>query len=87
MDPSSLQPETSALLGTPQNSTHPTIQEPPPEHETSPIQEARNEVSINVCPFLFNKPSLIRHFFFSRLGCITTKLFFYRGCFNCRKRR
>jgi hypothetical protein len=38
-----------------------------------------NEVSIYVCPFLFNKPSLIRQFFFSGPGCITTKLFFYRG--------
>jgi hypothetical protein len=78
MDPSSIHPETSnlprtppaspqleasALSGTPQNSSQPIIHEPPLEPETSPIQEVRNEVSINVCPFLFNKPSLIRQFF------------------------
>jgi hypothetical protein len=92
MDPSSLQPEASnlprtppaspqleasALPGTPQNSPQPSIKEPPLEPETSPIQEARNEVNINICPFLFNKPSLIRQSFsFSGPGGITTKLAF-----------
>jgi hypothetical protein len=72
MDPSSLQLEASnlprtppaspqleapALPGIPQTSPQLTIQEPPLEPETSLIHEARNEVSINVCPFyLINHP-------------------------------
>jgi hypothetical protein len=50
MDPSSPQPEASALPGTPQASPRLIIQEPllEPEKLPSPTQEARNEVSMNI---------------------------------------
>jgi hypothetical protein len=58
-----------------------TIQETPlePEKPLSPTQDARNEVSINICSFYFH---LINHpqfgnSYFSEPGCITIKLSVY----------
>jgi hypothetical protein len=79
--PTSPQLEASALPGTPQAPPQPTTQEIPlePEQDSPPIQESKNEVSVNTCSFifhsinhpLFSKPS------FSGPGWITTKLSIY----------
>jgi hypothetical protein len=73
--------EASSLPRTPQASPQPTTQEIPlePEQDSPPIQESKNEVSVNTCTFisiqknhpLFSKPS------FSGSGWITTKLSIY----------
>jgi hypothetical protein len=54
MNPSSLQPEASNLPGTPQAPPQLITQELPsePEKIPSPIQETRNEVSVNICTFI-----------------------------------
>jgi hypothetical protein len=81
--PASPQSEASALPGTPQASPQLTIQETflEPKKLSSPTQEARNEVSmdIHLCYFhLTNHPQFGKPFF-SGSGCITTKLFLYCG--------
>jgi hypothetical protein len=50
----SLQIEASALPGTPQAPPQLITQEIPlePEQNSPPIQESRNEVSINICTFI-----------------------------------
>jgi hypothetical protein len=52
--PTSPQLEASALPGTLQAPPQPTTQEIPlePEQDSPPIQESRNEVSVNTCTFI-----------------------------------
>jgi hypothetical protein len=52
--PTSPQLEASALPGTPQAPPQLIIQELPlePEKIPSPVQETRNEVSVNICTFI-----------------------------------
>jgi hypothetical protein len=52
--PASPQLEASALPGTPQAPPQLITQEIPldPEQTSSPIQETRNEVSVNTCTFI-----------------------------------
>jgi hypothetical protein len=52
--PTSLQLEASALPRTPQASSQPTTQEIPldPEQDSPPIQESKNELSVNTCTFI-----------------------------------
>jgi hypothetical protein len=48
------QTEASALLGTPQAPSQLITQEIPlePEQTSPPVQETRNEVSLNICTFI-----------------------------------
>jgi hypothetical protein len=81
--PASPQLEASALLVTPQAPPQLITQELPlePEKIPSPIQETRNEVRMGIqfCYSLsINHPQFGKTFF-SRSGCITTKLFIHYG--------
>jgi hypothetical protein len=81
--PACPQLEASTLPGTPQAPPQLIIQELPlePEKIPSPIQEARNEVSMGIqfCYSLSTNHPQFGKPFFSGSGCITTKLFIHYG--------